>query len=172
MAKIRAKGSEKYLMKLERLNKNTDGICKHAVYEGAKITADAIKTAIDNVPTHSLPPDVKYYYWSKGAQEKGAKLEGLTEQQKKGLKDGLGIATMQIEDGSWNTKIGFVGYNEVKTKKYPNGQPNAMIARSVESGKTDRQKTPFVSPTVRKIRKKAEKVMADAVKEKLDELTK
>ncbi len=167
MAKIRAKGSEKYLTKLELLNKNTDGICKHAVYEGAKVAADAIDEAIDDITIHSLPPDTKYYYLSNYDKDQGIMLDGLTEEQANGLHDGLGVAAMQKEDGSWNTKIGFDGYNSVKTKTYPKGQPNALIARSVESGSSIRNKTPFIAPAVRKIRKKAEKAMDMAIEESI-----
>lgn len=165
MAKIRAKGSEKYLTKLERLQEKGDAIIKHAIYEGAKIAADAIDEAIDDVTVHSLPQDAKYYYLSDYDKDHGVMLDGLTEEQAKGLHDGLGISTMKKEDGSWNTKIGFAGYNETKTKTYPNGQPNAMIARSIESGTFYRNKTPFIAPAVQKIRRKAEKAMDMAIEE-------
>ena len=165
MAKIRAKGSEKYLTKLELLHKNTDGICKHAVYEGAKVAADAIDAAVDDITIHNLPNGAKYYYLSENDIDNGVMLDGLTKEQAQGLHDGLGIAAMKKEDGSWNTKIGFDGYNGVKTKTYPNGEPNALIARSVESGSSIRNKTPFIAPAVRKIRRKAEKAMDMAIEE-------
>ena len=169
MAKIRAKGSEVYLTLLERLNKETDGICKHAVYEGAKVAADAINEAIDDITIHSLPDGAKYYYIKAEEKigEEHVMLDGVTEEQAKGLHEGLGVAAMQKEDGSWNTKIGFDGYNGVKTKQYPKGQPNALIARSVESGSTIRNKTPFIAPAVRKIRKKSENAMQVAIEDSI-----
>lgn len=167
MAKIRAKGSEKYLMKLERLNQNTDGICKHAVHEGARVAGDAIDAAIDDITVHSLPSGAKYYYLSEQDKDNGVMLDGLTKEQADGLHEGLGVAEMQYSDNAWNTKIGFAGYNDVHTKTYPKGQPNALIARSVESGSSIRNKTPFIAPAVRKIRKSAEKAMEIAIEKSI-----
>ena len=169
MAKIESAGAAEYLEMLKKLTKETDGICKHAVYEGAKVAADAINEAIDDITVHSLPNGAKYYYIKE--EEKVGKehvmLDGVTEAQAKGLHKGLGVAAMQKEDGSWNTKIGFDGYNDVKTKQYPKGQPNALIARSVESGSTIRNKTPFIAPAVRKIRKKSENAMQVVIEDSI-----
>ena len=70
---------------------------------------------------------------------------------------------MENDNGYINTKIGFDGYNATKTKKYPNGQPNALIARSIESGTSKHQKTPFVRPAISKAKAKAEAAMAASV---------
>lgn len=167
MAKIRAKGSEKYLTKLELLGKNTDAICKQAVYQGAKVAADAIDAAIDDITVHSLPKGQTYFYLSEEDLANGVLLDGITEAQAKGLHDGLGIAVMEHKNFAWNTKIGFNGYNEVRTKTYPKGEPNALIARSVESGSSVRNKTPFIAPAVKKVRKDAEHAMEVTIEEKI-----
>lgn len=177
MAKISAKGAEKYLTKLELLGKNTDAICKQAVYQGAKVAADAIDAAIDDITVHSLPKGQTYFYLSEEDLANGVLLDGITEAQAKGLHDGLGIAVMENKNFAWNTKIGFDGYNEVRTKTYPKGEPNALIARSVEkgaklareveSGTSLRKKTPFIAPAVKKIRKKAEHAMEVTIDEKI-----
>ena len=167
MAKISAKGAEKYLTKLELLGKNTDAICKQAVYQGAKVAADAIDAAIDDITVHSLPKGQTYFYLSEEDLANGVLLDGITEAQAKGLHDGLGIAVMEHKNFAWNTKIGFDGYNEVRTKTYPKGEPNALIARSVESGSSVRNKTPFIAPTVKKIRKDAEHAMEVTIDEKI-----
>lgn len=170
MAKIRAKGSEKYLTKLELLGKNTDAICKQAVYQGAKVAADAIDAAIDDITVHSLPKGQTYFYLSEEDLANGVLLDGITEAQAKGLHDGLGIAVMEHKNFAWNTKIGFNGYNEVRTKTYPKGEPNALIARSVESGSSVRNKTPFIAPAVKKVRKDAEHAMEVTIEEKIHAL--
>ena len=167
MAKISAKGAEKYLTKLELLGKNTDAICKQAVYQGAKVAADAIDAAIDDITVHSLPKGQTYFYLSEEDLANGVLLDGITEAQAKGLHDGLGIAVMENKNFAWNTKIGFDGYNEVRTKTYPKGEPNALIARSVESGSSVRNKTPFIAPAVKKIRKDAEHAMEVTIEEKI-----
>lgn len=167
MAKISAKGAEKYLTKLELLGKNTDAICKQAVYQGAKVAADAIDAAIDDITVHSLPKKQTYFYLSEEDLANGVLLDGITEAQAKGLHDGLGIAVMEHKNFAWNTKIGFSGYNEVRTKTYPKGEPNALIARSVESGSSVRNKTPFIAPAVKKIRKDTEHAMEVTIEKKI-----
>ena len=77
--------------------------------------------------------------------------------EKKGLQKGFGITKMLEEDGYYHVKLGFDGYNDIKTKKYPKGQPNVLIARAIESGSSIRDKRPFVRPATNKSRKSAEK---------------
>ena len=81
----------------------------------------------------------------------------LSQEQKKGLLEGFGVSPIQNSDGYINVKIGFAGYNSVKTKKYPKGQPNALIARVTNSGSSYRQKTRFVDKAVSSTRNQAEK---------------
>ena len=57
---------------------------------------------------------------------------------------------MKRKKGSWYLKIGFDGYNSVQTKKYPNGQPNAMIAAAINSGTSRRKRTNFIYKAVNK----------------------
>jgi len=101
-----------------------------------------------------------------GFVKKGELRTGIPGQAKKGLQASYGITPMQRdENGFYNVKIGFDGYNSIKTKAYPNGQPNQMIARSVESGTSFLQKHPFVAPGVRKSRKAALKKMEEIIDE-------
>ena len=169
MAKIYSNGVDRYLQKLEKLNVNTDAVCKQTVYAGAKVVGDAIVEAIEALPVQEPPEGQKYFYLSDAAKEAGTLITGVSEAQKQGLKEGFGIANMKHEDNSWNTKLGFDGYNSVKTKSHPKGQPNALIARSVEGGTSIQQKTPFIAPAVRQAKKAAqdamEKTMADKVQE-------
>lgn len=172
MAKINSKKANNYLAQLEKLTSETDGVCKHAVYEGAKVVADAIKESIDALPVQAPPATQPYFYLSQDAKEAGEKLHGLSEAQKKGLQEGFGITNMQYENGAWNVKIGFEGYNDVKTKTYQNGQPNALIARSVESGTSIREKTPFIAPAVKICRKNAQKAMEVTIQEQIEAIMK
>lgn len=173
MARITSKKAAEYLRNLENLSDHTDDICKMAVYEGAKVVADAISQSIDGITVHSLPEGKKYYYLSDKARASGEMLDGVTKEQAQGLKDGLGVAVMEYKGKAWNTKIGFDGYNSIKTEKYPNGQPNALIARSVESGSLGyRNKTPFIAPAVEKVKKTAEDKMAVTVQQQIAALTK
>lgn len=97
-------------------------------------------------------------------------IDGITATQKKGLLEGLGISPMQATGGYYNVKIGFDGYNQRKTKKFPKGQPNQMIARAVESGTSLRKKHPFVRPAVKLSRKTAEQAMVETADKEIKKI--
>ncbi len=153
MAKLQFKGLEEYEAQLLKLRGLTEQMIGEAIYEGAAIVADEVKKGIE-----SLPIDDRY-------ATGGTMLHGITQEQKQGLLDGFGIASMQNENGYLHVKLGFNGYNSMKTKNFPNGQPNSMIARSVNSGSSFRQRIPFVDNAVNSAKSRAEEKM----KQKLDE---
>ena len=145
------KGAEKYIKDLQGLEKDTQQIIGAATFDGAKIVTDAVHSSIAAVPVHN---DGKI-------GTAGDPVNGLTAAQRQGLLEGLGIAKMQNKGGFLHVKLGVDGYNRTKTAKYPNGQPNVMIMRSIESGTSFRTKHPIVAPAVARTRKSAEKAMAD-----------
>lgn len=153
MAKLKMQGLEEYerqLLKLKNISRECIG---QAIYDGAGVVADAVKQGIV-----SLPVD-------EGPAKRGGMLHGINLAQKQGLSDGFGIARMQDENGFLHVKLGFDGYNSVKTKSFPNGQPNSMIARSLQTGTSFRQRIPFVDQAVSKTKQACE----DAMKKKFDE---
>ena len=89
---------------------------------------------------------------------------------KQGLLDGFGISKMEETDGYLHVKLGFDGYNSVKTDKYPQGQPNQLVARGVESGASWIEKTPFVRPAVRRTQKSAVKAMQNIIDEETEKI--
>lgn len=144
------KGTEKYIKQLESLLDATDDMCKRAVYDGAKIVADELKQEIKRIPT--VPEN---YH---GTPEKP--INGATNEQIDGLLESMGLAPMDRSGGAINTKLGFDGYNSTVTKKYPKGQPNMLIARSINSGTSFRQKNPFVDRAANRAEIPAEMAMA------------
>lgn len=147
MAKLKMQGLEKYeqqLLKLKNISREAIG---QAIYEGAGIVADQVMANIQ-----SLPVDERGY-------TKEGTLHGVTSLQKAGLAEGFGIAKLQDEGGYAHVKLGFNGYNGVKSKRYPNGQPNSMIARSVNSGSSFRDRIPFVDNAVNAKKSAAEQAM-------------
>lgn len=146
MATWKFKGLEQYLLQLERLTHTREYIGP-TVYAGAAVVADAMKKEIN-----SLPVEMQY-------SPSNGKKHGITSVQKAGLRDGFGITKMRDDNGFWNVKLGFDGYNGQKTKKYPNGQPNSVIARSLVSGTSFREKNDFVGRALRGKKKQAELVM-------------
>ena len=140
MAKYQMRGLEEYARYLQRIGANTPEICGKAVYAMADVVADQVRENITKLPTVTEAEALAAYRKKETTE--------LTSAQKKGLEDGFGISPMQNDRGYWNVKLGFDGYNKVKTRKYPQGQPNAMIARAVESGSSVRKKNPFIRRAV------------------------
>lgn len=134
MATFVFEGVNAYATQLKKLDDKAEGMIKRAVYDGADKVKEAFIAEIS-----SLPVTGNRY------RETELPLTGVTETQKRGLLDGLGLATMRNEAGFINTKIGFDGYNSVRSPKYPYGQPNALIANAVNSGSSVRKKIPFIN---------------------------
>ena len=159
MATLKMQGLEEYERLLSKLSSSETvrAVCGATIYAGADIVADAIREGVKSLPTVENN--------AHGTQS--APILGVTEEQKAGLLDGFGIAPMIRENGYYNVKLGFDGYNGVKTRAYPLGQPNSMIARSINSGTSFRQKIPFVDRAVKSAKNKAEKAMAEKFDEQL-----
>ena len=145
------KGMDEYLSKLGNLEMTAPLAIGRAVYDGAKVVADAVKRNIEALPVDDSP------------HSEGERTTGLKSIQKEGLKHGFGISRSEMTNGYKHVKLGFSGYNKLKTKKYPSGQPNAMIARTFEGGNSFTKKTPFVGPAVRASRDQAEAAMEHTI---------
>lgn len=162
MAKFKFDGSglEEYIKALDVISGKAQGMIKRAVYDGAKVVGDAFVSQIAMLPEHE------------GYVAGDFPIKGITHAQKDGLLEGFGFAKMENNSGYINTKCGFEGYNSVHTAKYPNGQPNAMIANAVNSGTSRRPKTNFVGKAIKQSNEAAKSAMAarfDADMEKLIE---
>lgn len=160
MAKIDFKGIDTYAKMLARLESGSEEIVKRAVYEGAAVVADAIKEGLKSIPVQE----------GKGTPEN--KLHGITKKQKADLINGFGLAPIENSNGYIQTKAGFDGYGSVKTKAYPKGLPNVLLARSLESGTSFRKKIPVIRRAVTKSRKQAEKVMDETINKELEKIFK
>ena len=161
MAKLEFSGMDEYIKMLRTMEGKTTGLIKRAVYDGAAEVAKAVKGAIEGLPEtdgYTKPYNLP--------------IKGVTAAQKRGLLDGMGLSPMGNDGGFINTKLGFDGYNSVKTKQHPNGQPNALIARSINSGSSSRQKIPFVNNAVKSAKASAEKAMSSRFDADLKTITK
>lgn len=152
MAKFKVgDGIVTYLNNLQRLSDASDDLIGRTIFAGAEVVTDRIRKAIEKVPLES----------STEASRSGRLIVGLSASQKGGLLDGLGIARMRVEAGAHNVKVGFDGYNATKNKNWPKGQPNSMIARSMETGTSFRAKNPVITQATRDAKNEAERAMAD-----------
>lgn len=164
MASYKLKGLEEYEKVLSGIAGAAEKgeLAGAAIYAGADVVADAIRGGIRELP--------EVDHRKRGTA--GNQLDGITSAQKEGLLEGFGITPMRNDNGLFNVKLGFDGYNKVKTKRWPAGQPNAMIARSVNSGTSFRKKTRFVDIAAKKAKPEAQKAMAEAFDGKLEEMLK
>lgn len=164
MARIAFKLGDEYALKISKLATNSASVAKKAIYAGAKIVADEIKNNIQNLPEESF----RYLNL-----QFGDKFVGISKQQKQDLLDSFGIAPIsQDKNGDWNTKIGFDGYGSFRSTKYPNGLPNQLLARAIESGSSVREKWPFVRPAVNKTKKAATTAMQEVIDEETKKIMK
>lgn len=153
MATIQFKKGDEYIFKVAKLEAAVKkDILGRAIYDGADVVADEIRKSLEQVPT------------DEGFGSETEKAKGPKKAQKKGLYESLGIASMQDDGtGYLHVKIGFDGYNDIVTQRWPRGQPNQMVARSVESGTTWMQKNEFVKRAVKASRKRATEAMKKTV---------
>lgn len=160
MATFQFGGIDNYIKQLNKLQQSTkDGVVGKTVYAGAAVVADSVRRAIQALPVGD-------------GRARDGLISAVTLPQKAGLLDGFGISPMDDEDGFVNVKLGFDGYNATRTKKYPRGQPNVLIARSVNSGTTFRKKTKFVDKAVNFSKKAAEAAMDAACSREIEKIMK
>lgn len=149
MATFVFEGINKYATKLRKISDKAEGMIKRAVYDGAAVVLQAAISEISALPVIENRYNVTEL-----------PMRGVTETQKRGLLAGIGLAKMVDDNGCINTKLGFDGYNGVRSQKYPNGQPNALIANTVNRGSSARVKIPFINRTVKAAKAGAEAAMA------------
>ena len=147
MAKATVLSVDNFIKDIDTRTAAFHQIAGKSLYVGAGIIADALRKNIENLPERA--PRLK----------NGEISRGVTKYQKEALLKGMGISKMRNNDGTYDIKIGFQGYDDEKTKAYPKGHPISMIARSVESGTSWLQKTPFIRPAYDKAHASAEEAM-------------
>lgn len=156
MAKMEIRGFDELELQLSELA--SPELAKEVVIAGAQPVADQIRKNLEALPEDKFR-----------RLKDGEVFTGVPKQQKKDLLDGLGITPPDVDfNGNTNVKIGFDGYGEIPTKKYPKGVPNQLLARAVESGSSVRKKTPFVRKAVNKAKKLAEAEMQKKLDEKIE----
>ena len=164
MARMSVRGTEEYALKLSKLGKNSEAVAGKAIYGAAGIVADAVKVNLKALPAVNDVENIKAYRAGRKSQ--------LSIKQKEGLVQAFGITKISNDKGYYNVKLGFDGYNGIKTKKYPKGQPNQLIARVVESGSTYMDKTPFVRPALNASRAEALQKMQEVIDQEMNKIMK
>lgn len=154
MVSFKCTGIDEFLNICDLTVKQTDKILGRSIYPGGGIMYDAALRTVSAIRTDPA--------W----RHPGRRL-GPTEQQKAGLAESLGIAKIRKERWGLNVKIGFDGYNDIVTKRWPKGQPNMMVARSVESGTSFMQPQYFMERAVNAATAAVEKAIEEQFYEEL-----
>lgn len=167
MGKMKAYGLDAYMAKLSALEKSTDAIVETTIKAGAEIVEYAMLDEIAALPT-SEHTDVKGRTrpWF-GTPDYPAR--GPSEAQKQGLLSCLGTTPVSDDGkGFINAKVGFHGYNSVRSKQYPDGEPNLLVARAVNSGTSFMKAHPFAKTARSKSSGKARQKMKKTAEKALD----
>ena len=162
MAKIAFRKLPDYTHFLDRFSAAfaQDEILNKAVYAGSKVVADQIRANLEALPEEKFRQ-----------LKNGEKFSGVPEAQKQDLIASFGLTPIERDNtGFVNTKAGFDGYGSHPSKKYPQGLPNQLLARSIESGSSVRDKHPFVRPAVQATRQKAVEEMEKVINENIDQI--
>lgn len=163
MAKIVFKLGEEYTEKLKKLADRSDEVAERALHEAAGIVADKIRENIRALP------EEKFRYLRDGDM-----FNGVPRDQKEFLLYCFGISPIKRDrEGILAVKIGFANHAGIySSKTYPNGLPAQLIAGSIESGTSVRQKHPFVRPAVNATKKAAEEAMQRVIDEEIEKTMK
>lgn len=140
MAKLRFKGLDEYVHKLNQLAdpRRVNGMIKASVYPGAGIVADAIRERLE---THDRTGDL-------------AKSLTLTE--------------MEDDNGYIFTQVGFAGYDANGVPNALKAA--ALESGTSRNGREHQPKTPFIRPALNAVRKKAEAAMAAELDSRINQL--
>ena len=158
MAKFQFEGVDELVAQYQKLAGKSQEIMGKAVFYGADVVMRHIRGGVEGIATDN-------HY---GTAENP--FIGPSTYAKEGLIRSLGITPARYDGDFYNVKIGFDGYNGLKTKKYPQGQPNSMIARSIESGTSWMQKQPFMRQAENAAKGPCEKVMAEVVDKAIQQI--
>ena len=163
MPSMKVDGLDEIYSKLKTLADGNaiEAVQKHAVYKGMEQIKQEMEAQI-----RALPEQEGYVNISKGDAPRSV----ITKREKEELLKHMGISRMEEKNGTVYNSISFDGYTDIKTKKYPNGIPAVLIARSINSGSSVRQKKPFVRSAKSAAKGKAIKAATNAALESLSEI--
>lgn len=163
MSHIRVEGMEEYLRLLDLNYKQLERICGRSIYPGAGYIYKECRRRLENIRTDD--------HLFKFAEQYNRKRRGITSRQKRGLIESLGIAPLRHKNGGIvDVKLGFDGYNDIVTNKFPKGQPNAMIARSLNKGTSFMEAQPFMDQTIEAARHPVEDKIEQQFYKELEKL--
>lgn len=154
MAKVITSGFDTLIDELNDIADHSDEICSKALYKGAGMMADRLKSSIDGLTTED---------------QRKKRSRNLLPYEKEALEKGLSIFKFDHDKSRdyVQTSITFKGRVPHQTERYPEGLPVIVLARSINSGTTFRRANRYFPTTVRKNVQSVEKAMADTTENEL-----
>ena len=160
MPKMTLTGLEEVSILIRQMADHGEEVAKAAVFAGAAAAAEAVRREIQALPTES------------GFKPNGEKRQSVKPSEKQALLDHVGISHFQTEGGKTSAAVGFDGYAEnLATSKYPKGLPVPLLARSIESGSSVRQKNPFIRRAASAVKEVAQNAMQIAAYDEIEKIT-
>jgi len=159
LPRIKFTGLDEYIAKIERLGYYPKEYVGKAIYKGAEVVANKTKEALEKLPVDNRQNNVEHR-------------TSINAKQRKGLIESFGIAPLRDDRNFLNVKTGFDGYNDIVTARWPLGQPNAVIARSLESGTSFMDKNPVISRATKNSKNQAITAMRDSLNNSIEEIMK
>ena len=156
MAEFTNEGMQEFIDLCIFTDRQLERVIGRSIYPGGKLVANAVKKAIDGIHTDD--------HLFKFAAEHDRMRAGPTKREKAWIAKSFGIAEIRRNVHGWNVKLGFDGYSDIRTTnpRIKMGVlPNALIARSVNSGTSFMAAQPFMDITVRQNTKACEKVIEE-----------
>lgn len=153
-------GLQDFSLLLSEIPKQSIGVMNAAVYAGAGVVIEAVKEEIRALPVEE------------GYMKDGYTRHTVKRFEKEELLEHVGISPISVKDGVVSAAVGFDGYTKNTTKKFPSGIPIPLLARSIVSGSSVRDGTPFLRVAVNKSKKAAQEAMKAAAEAKIKEITK
>lgn len=151
--KVDTSGLSQTIDFFEKLDKGSPEVLEAALKAGINIVADEMRAQITVLKTSDNYEggNGKHYPSKKDVQ---------------GLLDSMGYTGTKTQAGGvMDVKVGFDGYNDHITKKYPKGHANQMIANSINKG------TSFLiaQPMFNRTKNKSQQQAIDAMQKSIDE---
>ena len=142
---------------------DADRIAARALYKGAGKAADGLRAATNGLTVVSDRHRMGDYRAHRAGY--------LSETQKEGLLAGLGIAPFKFTENDVSTRVGFGGMNGLRTRKWPGGQPNQMIAAAVNHGNSSAMiRQPFITSTAEVYAEDIKEAMVEEAKAEIEKI--
>lgn len=146
MPKFEVKGLDAVIKQFQHIDTKTTGIVKMALYDGAAVVANEIRTGMEASLSEAS--------WNE-------------ERRTGDLERSLYISPMQTKDGFTYTEIGFAGYGA-------DGRPNAIKAAVLNNGRSGQARTgtKFIQKAVNRAKKPCVAAMQSQFEKQLEKITK